>query len=242
MANLSKSSLNYFGNGFICPYPDATAALEVLAGVLASTLRGCIFFSPFFTMIMYPIGSTAWSALETQFQKLPDGALLRFAVRKPLPIDTADGHPALSQLASSNAGRFEEIVNHVKANPIANDEPNVGVVFRDMFEIEYGHLIAHTAPQKIDPVNVFFLCFIPQGCEHYELNPAKRMALRERVSKEHDLFIEFLEANGAKEIYSMQDIGSIEVANNGAWDYFCKNVRSGTVIVSYIAPLDRLSY
>ncbi|KAK4691931.1 hypothetical protein P7C71_g5175, partial [Lecanoromycetidae sp. Uapishka_2] len=124
----------------------------------------------------------------------------------------------------------DEIKSQVKANPITPDEPNINVVFRDMFEIEYARLIAPSFPQSNKPAGVFFLCFIPQGCEYYELDPVKRMILRESTSKEHDLFVEFLEANGAEEIYSMQDIGSIEVANNGAWDYFYKNVTSGTII------------
>ena len=51
--------------------------------------------------------------------------------------------------------------------------------------------------------DMFFLCFIPQGCELYEPDSAKRMALRTRTSEEHDCFIEYLEANGAEEIYSM---------------------------------------
>lgn len=51
--------------------------------------------------------------------------------------------------------------------------------------------------------DIFFLCFIPQGCELYEPDSAKRMALRTRTSEEHDCFIEYLEANGAEEIYSM---------------------------------------
>lgn len=189
-------------------------------------------------MIMYPTGSTAWASLDSNFQNVPDGALLRFAVRMPLPVDIRDGHQALSHLASSNLDRFNKIVAQVKASPIPNDESNITVVFRDMFEIEYSRLIAQSGPQKVKPAGKFFLCFVPQGCEHYEPDPTSRTALRERTSKEHDLFIEFLEANGAEEIYSMQDIGTIEVANMGAWDYFFKNVRSGTIIVSYTDPLE----
>jgi len=185
-------------------------------------------------MVMYPVGSAAWASLDTNAQKIPEGALLRFVVREPLPVETAEGHPAALHLANANTERFGEITNHVKANPVLDSEPKISVVFRDMFEIEYSRLIAQNGPQKNKPANVFFLCFIPQGCELYEPDTEKRRALRERTSREHDLFIEFLEANGAKAIYSMQDVGSVEIENNGAWNYFMKNVKSGTIIVSYL--------
>lgn len=206
--------------------------MDRLADILAKTLRGCIFFSPHFTIVIFPAGSSAWASLDANLQNVPDGVLLRFMVRKPLPIETADGHPALSHLTSTNLEKFDQIVSQIKANPIANEEPNISVVFRDTFEIEYARLIVQNGPQKNKPANVFFLCFVPQGCEHYEPDPVRRIALRERTSKEHDLFINYLEANGADEIYSMQDIGSSDVVNNGAWDYFHKTIRSGTIIVS----------
>ena len=193
-------------------------------------------------MIMYPSGSTAWNYLDAQFPEIPAGSLLRFAIRRPLATDTKNGHPAMKKLASLDSERFLEFERIVQATSTTGttQESNISVVFRDLFEIEYERLLPQIPPQnperhKHEPAKVFFLCFIPQGCEIYEPDLGKRRALRARTSSEHDLFIDFLEANGTDEIYSMQDIGCSDAADNGAWDYFSKTVHFGTIIVSCIS-------
>ena len=160
---------------------------------------------------------------------------MRFVIRQPLPQDLDDGEYSMStRLANEKPDHYAEIKEKIQANPIQTGDKNINVVFRDMFGIDYHRLIARNDIQNTKPpANTFFLCFIPQGIEDYEKDdPAKRMAIRLQTSKEHDCFVEFLEANGAEEIYSMQGIGSLEVENNGAWDYFRHNVKSGAIVVS----------
>ncbi len=201
--------------------------------MLANNLQGGLFFAQQFTMLMYPAGASAWAFLNNSLPNVHPGTTLRFAVRRPLPSIAANVQSlANARLARKEPERYAEITTQIKKNPIQAEEKNINIVFRDMFEIEYGRLVAQNGPQEHSPTNVFFLCFIPQGCEDYESNSAKRSALRRRTSEEHDLFIKFLQANGAEEIYSMQNIGSEEIDNNGAWGYFIKNVKSGTIVVS----------
>lgn len=206
--------------------------------MLANNLQGGLFFAQQFTMLMYPAGASAWAFLDDSLPNVHPGTTLRFAVRRPLPPILANVHElATARLAKNEPESYAEIMTKIKKNSIQNEDKNINIVFRDMFEIDFGRLVAQNGPQQHPPTNIFFLCFIPQGCEDYEPDSAKRSALHRRTSEEHDLFIKFLRANGAEEIYSMQNIGSQEIENNGAWGYFSKNVKSGTIIVSHFSVL-----
>ena len=189
-------------------------------------------------MLMYPAGASAWWFLDKNLPSVHPGTALRFVLSKPRPQVLTNIHRlATTRLMKKDPERYEELAIRIKNHPIQAEDKNVNIVFRDMFEIDFDRLVAQSGPQQHPPTNIFFLCFIPQGCENYEPDPAKRSALRTRTSEEHDLFIKFLQANGADEIYSMQKIGSQEIDSNCAWDYFIKNVKSGTIIVSLFSTL-----
>ena len=194
-------------------------------------------------MLVYPTGASVWDFLKDGLPPPADGAYLRFLVRHPLPRDVARLDPSVARLIDENPERYKEIKQYVRSNPVQQGSKSINLVFRDLFQIDYSRLVAQNEPNKYPAANVFFLCFIPAGCEVYEKDDAKRMVLRSRVSKEHDLFIDFLDANGAEEIYSLQAVDSIELENNGAWEYFVHNVKSGQIIVSFIVvmPLSLLS-
>ena len=183
-------------------------------------------------MLMYPAGASAWGFLDKDLPSVHPGTVLRFAVRKPLKLALVDVQkPAASRLMTEDPEQYADITTKIQKYPIHAKDKNINIVFRDMFDIDFDRLVTQTGDQQEPPTKIFFLCFIPQGCETYEPDPAKRSALRVRTSQEHDLFIRFLQANGAEEIYSMQEIGSQEIDRNGGWDYFWKNVKSGTIIV-----------
>lgn len=214
-------------------YNQSALAVEEIVETLANNLQGGLFFAQQYTMLMYPAGASVWAFLDNILPKVHPGTNLRFVIRKPLPSVPADVHGlAIARLTKGEPERYAEITAKIKKNSVQADDKNINIVFRDMFEIDFSRLVAQNGPQQHSTTNIFFLCFIPQGCEDYEPDSAKRLALRMRTSEEHDLFIKFLQANGAEEIFSMQNIGSQEIANNGAWDYFFKNVKSGTIIVS----------
>lgn len=189
-------------------------------------------------MVMYPAGASAWAFLDKDLPSVHPGTILRFAVRKPLAPVLADVHRlATTRVKKDDSELYMAITTKIQDHPIQTKEKNINIVFRDMFDIDFDRLIAQNGDQQHGPTKIFFLCFIPQGCENYEPDPVKRSALRTRTSEEHDFVIKFLQANGAKEIYSMQKIGSQEIDSNGAWDYFCKNVKSGTIIVSPLSAI-----
>ena len=185
-------------------------------------------------MLIYPAGASAWAFLdEKAFTNVHPGTSLKFILLKPLPPPQPSIHGlATARFAKDNPERYVEIAAKIEKHPVQAEEKNINIVFRDMFEIDYGRLVAQNGPQTHPPPHIFFLCFVPQGSENYEPDASKRLALSMRTSEEHDLFVKFLQANGAEEIYSLQNIGSPEIANNGAWDYFLKKVKSGSIIVS----------
>ncbi len=104
------------------------------------------------------------------------------------------------------------------------------MVMRDLYNIEYSRYIANNDPSVDIKNDTFFLCFIPVSQEIWDKDPESRLRNRERMSAEHDMLVEFLQANGAKGIYSMQNTGSIEMEKNSAWQYFRQNVMNGCMI------------
>ena len=233
----TQDASHFLGAGSICSYPEAAAALQKFAEALAIGLRGALFFSQNLTMLVYPTGASAWAFLKDGLPSVADGGPLRFLIRQPLPQNLARVDPLVARLADESPERYQEIQQYIRSNPVQQGLNSISLVFRDLFQIQYSRLVAQNEPNKNPAANVFFLCFIPAGCEDYETDETKRMALRNRVSKEHDLFIDFLEANGAEEIYSLQSVDSIEPENDGAWEYFVNNVKSGQIIVSLILAI-----
>lgn len=238
LADCFQDTSDVLGSGYIVSYPESQHVIESYAKRLAYDISGGLFFADRFTMLIYPVGADAWSFLDKDLPCPPDGAVLRFVVAKPMPKGWANDESAeLLALKEANPERYQEIERKIQARPVLSGEKNINVVFHDMFEIDFNRLISQNGPQQPPENSPFFLFFIPSGCDEYEPDPVKRQALRLRTSEEHDFFVEFLEANGVEDIYSSQDVGSLDPQTNGAWDYFRKNVKSGVIVVSCPACL-----
>jgi len=217
----------------VVPYSYTQEAHESLAELLASHVSAGTFFAKEFSMILWPARSSAWGFLEKGLPAVSPGAILRFAVRAPLPHLVNQIEPPITRyLRQENARKYAEIKNTIDNMPIQPEEKHITLIFREMFGIDFNRLIAPNGTQKQPPGKNFFLCFVPANCEQYEPDGAKRQALRWRTSEEHDFFVQFLRANGAETICSMQDIGSYEAVQNGSWRYFIEEVKGGAIIVS----------
>ena len=204
----------FLGWGIVVPSPNSQDGIDSLAFKLAYSLSGALCFARLFTMIIYPVGADAWAFLDRDLPATPDGAMLRFVVRQPLSAEFAESKA--SDLASSwlqnPSPDDERLVANASNATTDYVTKGVSTAFQKLFSIDYNRLVSNKQP-------VFFLVFIPAGCERYEKDPGKRHSLRLRTSEEHDLFVEFLQAHGA-EVYSMQNLGSYEPNTNGSWDYF----------------------
>lgn len=200
---------------------------------LADRISGALFFAPRFTVLIWPAGSNAWDFVERKIEPVPEGTVLRYLVRNPLPQEYAeDLHPSTLHFCNQDPKRHDEAVLRIQARPFEQGETAINVVFRDLFGIEYSRLVANPISSNELKNDTFFLCFLPVSQEQWEPDREKRQRTRERTSAEHDFFVEFLQANGANEIYSMQEIGSTDMANNGAWECFRREVKTGCIVVS----------
>ena len=192
-------------------------------------------FAEAFTIIMWPAQSSVWDFLEKKLPAVPPGTILRFALCEPTAVSQSldQTEPrVISRLSSEDAEKYNEIKGSVDRLPMQPDEKPINVVFREVFKIDFDRLVASNGNQRHLSGKDFFLCFIPANCTQYEVDDKKRQALRLRTSEEHDLFVQFLRANGAEAIYSFQDIGSYEIVSNGSWRHFIEKVKSGAIIVS----------
>lgn len=236
LADGQKETTEYIDSGYIAPFPEAQDKYESTARLLACHMSCGILFASQFTMVVWPAHSSIWGFLERILPSVPSGAVLRFAIREPMPQRLAEEVEPLmtTHLRLEQPEKYEELKAKINDTPVHTEEKAINVVFRDMFDIEFDRLIGSNGPQRHPPAKNFFLCFHPANCENYEPNISERQALRWRASEEHDLFIDFLRANGADMIYSMQDIGSYELSNKCSWDYFLNNVKSGAIIVSQL--------
>lgn len=234
-ANEAKETTQYIGSGYIAPLDQAQESYDSFALLLACHMSAALLFAGTFTMVIWPAYSSFWTFLEKDIPTVPPGTMLRFVLGKPMPQWLTNEFDPFVESRSRNPEQFEGFEAKINNTPEQPENQPINIVFRDMFEIDFDRLIASNGIQKYPPAKKFFLCFQPANCENYEPDEAKRKALYWRCSEEHDLFVEFLQANDTERdrIYSMQDIGSFEITHKHAWDYFLTNVDSGAIIVSH---------
>lgn len=169
-------------------------------------------------MLIYPVGAEAWSFLDKDLPKLQGATLLRFIVTKPLPAEWAKDHTEIL-----HDGLQKQSYNSISQAVVSNPDSAITKIFQRVFGIEYERLLSGQDP-------VFFLFFLPSGCEAYELDPEEREKLMLRTSAEHDLVVEFLQANGA-EVYSTQAVDSCDSIADKAWSYFCEYFLSLHILI-----------
>ena len=219
-------------SGYVVPYYETLKEVENMAAALGNRLAGALFFSATYTMLIWPVGSSVWQFLDRRLPEVPAGAELRFAVRTALSTDYAQQKSTeIVKFAEEKPNLYEETLRKIQDTSVDRVKA-INAVFRDVYGIEYSRLATNNDPKITTKNDTFFLCFLPVTQELWEKDPNSRRKTRERTTSEHDYFVKFLRANGAKEIYSTQSVGSPDVDRNGAWDYFRHNVKFGCIVVS----------
>lgn len=115
---------------------------------MAETLRSqascALFFSAEFCMLFYPSdsGLDSWEFLNQMQPPIPEGASLRYMLRKPLPLPRPEhlDMPMRSDLIKIREG-----------------ESNLSMVLRVVLGIEYDRLVKQTNPISTGKSNNFFL-------------------------------------------------------------------------------------
>lgn len=124
-----------------------------MAEMLKLRASCAIFSHTSFTLLIYPInaGLESWDFLNFGGPNLPDGAMLKFLIRKPLPL--------------SDVTEIEVEMRRRQIS-IRHGESNVSILVRNMLGIEYERLIQQPTPELTAESNNFFLFFINADLEY----------------------------------------------------------------------------
>ena len=100
-----------------------------------------------FSLLIYPVdaGLESWSFLNHGHPNIPDGAALRFTLRKPLFQPDETDMDVMAQMESVS---------------LREGENNISMLMRDLLGIEYQRLIQQINPELTATSNTFFLFFI----------------------------------------------------------------------------------
>lgn len=163
---------------------------------MVETLRSqascALFFSAEVCMLFYPSdsGLDSWEFLNERQPPIPEGASLRYMLRKPLPLPRPEhlDMPTQSDLVKIREG-----------------ESNLSMVLRVVLGIEYDRLIKQTNPKMTGKSNNFFLFFI--GVE-------RERRIITRFLEEHGANIYCWDTEGAWDYFSNHvDAGVILVSS-----------------------------
>ncbi len=130
------------------PFFNTFGPISEMAETLKSQASGAIFYAEKFSGLIYPTNSglESWDFLNELQPPVPEGTLLRFVIRKPLPPP-----PEPAEI---------DLTGNEKLLSLRDDESNISTVFRHVLGIEYERLIKQPAPEKTAESNNFFLFFI----------------------------------------------------------------------------------
>ena len=223
------------------PYPQSQLQIDQLVTKLAKFQDARIFLAPNFTMLIWPAGAAAWQFLEQRLPNVPDEVTLRFLVREPLPLFQYQKQ-ILSTIDHGNEFEDELEKSYDTMMMAFNAAQPINDTFSTLFNIRYQYLTAANDPGSGSVSGSFFLCFQPIFEALKCFDDDNRSQVLERASMQHDIFVRFLQANKAKEIFSCHAIGSTQMMSNGAWDCFRHSVQSGCIVVSILlCTIEKLS-
>ena len=160
-------------------------------------------------MLVYPPNSEDWAFLDRQLPEAP-AVGLRCFIRSPLQNSaTVYTNPRMEGFNLPYKNRRMPL-------SFTANEPAINSVMRNVYHIDYHRLVRHDNQRKGSQNLKFFLMF-----------PKER-------KEEQELILQFIDANGAAEVYAYD-----EERSDGVWEYFSRSVKEGVIIVRY-APVLRI--
>lgn len=120
-----------------------------MAETLKTQASSAIFYSEKFSLIFYPAdsGLESWDFLNNLQPPVPEGTLLRFVMRKPLPPPPPD------PVELDIMGKETLLLS-------SENKSNINFVFEEILGIEYERLVKQPNPKKTAESNHFFLFFV----------------------------------------------------------------------------------
>ena len=193
----------YFGAGYIVPYPINLKAIDDMAELLKLHVSGTLYHAKNFTLLAYPHNSEDWAFLDDCLPPVPmPQVTLRFVMRTPirdLNLTTPEPHPGRPEIERRMTKKGKGIN--------VGSEQGINTVMRLLYEIDYSRLIQQAPLDKSPESAKFFLLFPKE------------------VKDEQDLVVQFLSSNNALEIYTYDPD-----KNDAAWSYFRSTVEAGIII------------
>lgn len=129
------------------PFWQSFGPVGDMAEILKSQASGAICYAENFSALFYPTdsGLDHWDFLNKLVPQVPEGAALRFVLRKPLPP------PDLAEM---------DLIGMERQLSLPDGESNIDTVFRNLLGIEYERLIKQPTPEKTAESNTFFLFYV----------------------------------------------------------------------------------
>lgn len=131
------------------PFLPSFGPVWDMTETLKTRASAAIFYSEKFSLIFYPAdaGLETWDFLNNLSAPVPEGTLLRFVMRRPLPPPPPDpvefDITGNETLLSSSEGKS-----------------NINFIFQEILGIEYERLIKQPTPEKTAKSDHFFLFFV----------------------------------------------------------------------------------
>ena len=133
------------------PHVQTAAIVNDVASMLKLYGSAGLFFTPYFTMLVYPSGADSWEIFDKRFTSDSPRAALRFIVRTPI------------------RGFVSGIIPtpNLKSADLAMDsEPTANTLFRKHFNIEYNKLLPPSSERKQQ--DEFFLMYRSEDQDEYD--------------------------------------------------------------------------
>ena len=115
----------YYGAGHIVPWPSNQSIMDIMTDTLTAYDAGGLFFSPGYSLVVYPSGVNSWKFFDDRFIDSPQAGL-RFVMFTPIPELLNHTTLKMAQIGNSPTPEFESEAN---------------VLFRQFFGVKYTNLL-----------------------------------------------------------------------------------------------------
>ncbi|MCJ1397928.1 hypothetical protein MMC11_001124 [Xylographa trunciseda] len=115
----------YYGAGHIVPWPSNQSVMNTMTDTLINHNAGGLFFSPSYSLVVYPSGVNSWRFFDDRFVNSPQAAL-RFVMFIPIPGLLNHTVNNMAQIPELQTGGLESEANRL---------------FRHFFGIKYTNLL-----------------------------------------------------------------------------------------------------
>ena len=115
----------YYGAGHIVPWPFNQSVVNIMTDTLINHNAGGLFFSPHYSLVVYPSGVNSWKFFDDRYLDSPQAAL-RFVIFVPI-----------RELLNHTAHKMTQIM----ASPSSEVDLEANVLFLQFFGVKYTNLL-----------------------------------------------------------------------------------------------------